>query len=65
MIMHGTDIKLLYTHDCSRCGIYLVASSIYLSPQLPNRHKHGLTLGLMTVFMSDCFIVQCIVKFIA
>ena len=25
--MHGTEIKLLYTHDCSRCGIYLVASS--------------------------------------
>ena len=35
MIMHGTDINLLYTHDCSRCGIYLVANSIYLSPQLP------------------------------
>ena len=26
--MHGAEIKLLYAHDCSRCGIYLVGSII-------------------------------------
>ena len=27
---HGVEIKLPYTHDCSKCGIYLVCRSLSL-----------------------------------
>ena len=26
VMMHGAELKLLHTHNCSRCGIYLVCS---------------------------------------
>ena len=30
MVMHGAELKLLHTLDCSKCGIYLIIINIII-----------------------------------